>query len=264
MRRGSWPVRREAYLWACPACGTRNGLNAPRCWQCEKALPPPSEESWLAAWAALAPESFAAAPAVTVLPSVAVACGIVSRASVYAARRPNGPRPAPAADASAAKAGQRGTSARPAERFGAVPGGVASPRRPLRLIAAALAFLALVVAGYPVYRDAARAASTLEVRRAPFPTALHHLDSGAARPQAVAVTGQEPHASRTAIRPASPTPRPTDARPSHPPSIAAHHAAHAARAAPRGARVASVHRVSPRGPVLVAGEVSFHDAALGR
>ena len=261
MRGESWPVRREAHLWACPACGTRNGLNAQRCWQCEKALPPPSEESWQAAWAALAPESFARPPSITVLPSVAVACGIVSRASVFAARRPNRPRTAPAAGASAPMAGQRGTGRRPAERFGAVLGGAAKPRRPLRLVAAALAFLALVVAGYPVYRDAARAASTLEVSRAPFPLAPHR---GAARPQAVAVTGQDRDASRTATKGVSPTPQATEARPAHSPSIASHHAAHAARAAPRGTRMASVHRAPPRSPVLVAGEVSLHDAALGR
>lgn len=266
MSTGSWPVRQQAYLWPCPACGTRNGLNARQCWRCDDPLPRPEADALMAAWDALAPEPRPASASVAVLPSVAVACGIVSRATVFANRRGATPvDPASVADAAAVASNETANKPR-TERFGAVVADASSPRRSATVAAVGLAFLALVIAGYPIYRDTERPASSPEVRRAPFvPTAVHRGDAApAAHPQAVRTIVQAPRPLAAPPRAIPPSSRPTAASYTHTSSAAPRHAAHSTRAAPHGPRIATARRIAPRAPLLVAGGVSMHDAALGR
>jgi len=286
MRTESWPVRQEAYLWPCPACGTRNGMNARQCWRCEGPMPRPSADALLAAWDALAPGPRRST--VAVLPSVAVACAMVSRATVFAAHRDVAKADAPSVGEAHRDVVDDGRWPPGGERFGAVARDASSVRRSVRLAAVALAFVGLVIAGYPVYRGAERLAATPEVRRAPFvPTAVHRADAAPAmqshavaaetqQPRPVAAARQEPRPVAAPVTRISVSSQPIDALPFRAPSPAqrhaahavqaAHptHAAHAAHAGAHGVRTASARRVAPRSPMLVAGEVSLHDAALGR
>ena len=266
MRGESWPVQRQAYLRPCPACGMRNGFNAPRCWRCEDPLPPPSPDALLAAWGAMAPDPRPATASVAVLPSVAVACSMVPRATVFASR----PAARSGEDDRAHASGD--APPRVAERFGAVARDASSPRRSATVVGGVLVCVALVVAGYPVYRDAERVASTPEMRRAPFvaaPTArvnaVPHDALRSTQPERIAATVQEvPQPVAALAKPAPAHPPRSGAVVTHAPSSTPRHATHAARATPHGTRTASARRVPPRAPVLFASGVSLHDAAMGR
>ena len=266
MRRESWPVRRQAYLRPCPACGMRNGFNAARCWRCEDLLPPPSPDALLAAWGAMAPDPRPATASVAVLPSVAVACSMVPRARVFASR------PAPRSGEHDQAHASGDAPPRVAERFGAVARDASSPRRSATVVGGALVCVALVVAGYPVYRDAERVASTPEVRRAPFVAApMPHANAvpphvlPPPQPERIAATAQEvPRPVVTLAKPAPAHPPRSGAVVTRAPSSTPRHATHAPRASTHSTRTASARRVAPRAPVLFASGVSLHDAAMGR
>jgi hypothetical protein len=220
-----------------------------------------------------------------VLPSVAVACGIVPRATMYAARRTpmsaEASRPVPATDAAPARA----------ERFGAIARPASAPQRTATAAAVALVFITLVIAGYPIYRGAQRLAATPEVRRAPFlHAAAHHGDAMAAtqhadagpavhslpaptvapQPRAGAAPGPQPFVTpgpRPLVAPlkqVSATGKRNEGAAIRTASAARRHAAHAPHSAAHGTHTASLRRGAHRGAVVVAGDVSLHDAALGR
>jgi len=286
----SLPVRQEAHLRSCPACGIRNGLNASRCWQCGEGLVPPRGEVLAAARDALAAATRGSDARTTILPSVAVACGLMPRATM----RSRGVRlgaPSEAAPEGAALTG--------GERFGSVVVERAmTRRRPATAAAVALTFAAIVILGYPIYRGAERLSGAQDLRRAPFGNArarhtsaapaVQPRDAGsAAQPRvdmaALAVGSMAAASGAMArderIRPASLTEerRPSNtavpqgrARPESAGAsrkdaakIAHHRNSHGLRVASRGMHPTPRAGTTSR-PTVVAGAVSLHEAAIGR
>jgi hypothetical protein len=290
-------VRQEAYLLPCPNCAAGNGVNARRCWQCECELPPPDADDALAAALRAWPPD-RSTPRVaghretrSVEPDVAPLHD--------ADDEPTTPRPTVDLEVGADDAAlERARQVR--ERFGLLVDGAparTAQRRRLALTAGlAAAFVLVAVAGYPVYRGAERVAMS--------PTELHHLrfPSAAIRVPAAPVTPAQaamaPVVERREIAAAKPTPaadarplppaaRPAVAVPADPrttlpatrrstthvrqaePPLGASRAAAQRRVArvthgaPRTAHVAA-RRTHEHGPVLMASDVSLHDAAMGR
>jgi hypothetical protein len=294
MRMQSGSLRQDVYLTTCPACGARNALNGQRCWRCEHEMPPATADELIAALDALASERGLrrgligpdAMRLATDGPPRARRPAVARVAPVQGARQVSIPRLRPKHD-----------------RFGLLVDGAPAPsghRRSLRTASVGLAFVALVVAGYPVYRNEQRALSPTELRHL-APPAWHRLDAtriGTADALPAALGPNEPADRTVAVTPAAnlspvplltriePAPQPQPAlggdrerarpagepRARHDPgssngirqlSVTRHAPLHAHRASGRTPRVATATRTRA-GPVLVAGGVSLRDLALGR
>jgi hypothetical protein len=296
MRMQSGSLRQEVYLTSCPACGARNALNGHLCWRCEHELPPATADELIAALDALASER-------------GLRRGLIGPDALRSpADEPPRPRRPAVAHAAPVPCGPQPALRRPAptrERFGLFVDGGPAPsdrRRSLRIASVGLAFVALVVAGYPVYRSGERALSRAELRRM-GPPAWHRLDatrlstadaipaalgsneSGertAAVPQGARETPSAvPVATRIdplpQVQPAlggareriTPANQPRARHETGPPngtrqlSAARHAPLHAQRTSGSTLHVAHASR-GHAGPVLVAGGVSLRDLALGR
>jgi hypothetical protein len=296
MRMQSGSLRQEAFLTSCPACSARNALNAQGCWRCAHELPPATADELIAALDALATER-------------GLRRGLIGPDALRspAEEPPRARRPAVARAAPVWRMRQQppARQAQMHERFGLLVDGAPPPsshRRTLRFASVGLAFVALVVAGYPVYRSEQRALPTPDLRHLPPPT-WHRLEPSrlSTLDPIPAALGVNASAERTIVVPpaARPMPPPAplattiepapqarspvaperarvgapgEARGRHEPvssngarpvSLTRHAPVHAQGATARLLHLASLRRMQAR-PVLVAGEVSAHDAALGR
>jgi hypothetical protein len=204
MRMHSGAVRQGAYLWPCSRCGTRNGLNAQRCWHCEDELPPPCADALIAAWNALAPppslpdDATAQAPLPEPSHGDATADALQPVPAARLAPPDDTPRRtieivdldiddevAPPSHP-VAEPPRRETAIAVAEtvpgqeRFGQVADGGSTPatrrQRLARMSLVGAAFVGLVVAGYPIYRGTGSAAVVVPLRHAALPP-LRQLDA---------------------------------------------------------------------------------------